>query len=140
MLTQGHPVRSFVRNRGRKREFWTVLLHVLSPGYTASSGSSGRGEQRSSKCANHAAAAAEVERLVAGKVAEGFVETTDAPLHGGFDSPTRRALEQALAEDPDDLAAHSAYADLLVELGDPRGEFIQVQLALEREGLDAAER
>jgi uncharacterized protein (TIGR02996 family) len=46
-------------------------------------------------------------------------------------SELRAALEQAIAADPDDLAAHAAYADLLVEEGDPRGEFIQVQLALE---------
>jgi uncharacterized protein (TIGR02996 family) len=43
----------------------------------------------------------------------------------------REALEAALVENPDDLAAHRAYADHLMELGDPRGEFIQVQLALE---------
>jgi uncharacterized protein (TIGR02996 family) len=43
----------------------------------------------------------------------------------------RDALEAALVENPDDLAAHSAYADYLQEQGDPRGEFIQVQLALE---------
>src|SRR5262245_52486862 len=53
--------------------------------------------------------------------------------------PLREALEQALVENPDDLAAHSAYADYLVEQGDPRGEFIQVQLALERP-LPGAER
>jgi uncharacterized protein (TIGR02996 family) len=43
----------------------------------------------------------------------------------------RDALEAALVEDPDDLATHRAYADYLQEHGDPRGEFIQVQLALE---------
>ena len=45
--------------------------------------------------------------------------------------PLRRSLEDALAADPDDLAAHMAYADLLTEQGDPRGEFVQVQLGLE---------
>src|SRR5262249_61214153 len=40
-------------------------------------------------------------------------------------------LEAALVEDHDDLATHRAYADYLQEQGDPRGEFIQVQLALE---------
>jgi uncharacterized protein (TIGR02996 family) len=55
--------------------------------------------------------------------------------------PTLRdALEAALAEGPDDRAAHAAYADHLAEQGDPRGELIQVQLALEGEGLPAAER
>jgi uncharacterized protein (TIGR02996 family) len=43
----------------------------------------------------------------------------------------RQALEAALAADPDDLGAHMAYADWLTEHGDSRGEFIQVQLALE---------
>jgi uncharacterized protein (TIGR02996 family) len=46
-------------------------------------------------------------------------------------SNLRVALEEAIAANPDDLAAHSAYADLLMEQGDPRGEFIQVQLSLE---------
>src|SRR5207249_2522467 len=52
----------------------------------------------------------------------------------------REALEAALAEDPDDVATHAAYADLLTEQGDPRGEFIQVQLALEDESRPAKER
>lgn len=43
----------------------------------------------------------------------------------------REALESALVENPDDLATHCAYADYLQEHGDPRGEFIQLQLALE---------
>jgi uncharacterized protein (TIGR02996 family) len=43
----------------------------------------------------------------------------------------RQALESALVENPDDLAAHRAYADLLAEQGDPCGDFIAVQLALE---------
>jgi uncharacterized protein (TIGR02996 family) len=49
------------------------------------------------------------------------------------DSPsTQRAiLEAALVADPDDTAAHSAYAELLTEESDPRGEFIRIQLALE---------
>jgi uncharacterized protein (TIGR02996 family) len=49
-------------------------------------------------------------------------------------------MEVALADDPDDLDTHLAYADLLAENGDPRGEFIQVQLALEDESKPARER
>ncbi len=55
-------------------------------------------------------------------------------------SDTLRALETALVDDPDDLAAHAAYADLLMERGDPRGEFIRVQLALEDPNLSQQER
>jgi uncharacterized protein (TIGR02996 family) len=43
---------------------------------------------------------------------------------------TRTAFELALAADPDNLAAHSAYADWLIEQGDPRGDYIRLQLAL----------
>ena len=50
-------------------------------------------------------------------------------------SPLRRALEEALAADPEDVAAHAAYADLLMERGGPadaaRGELVRVHLALE---------
>jgi uncharacterized protein (TIGR02996 family) len=52
----------------------------------------------------------------------------------------RKTFERALAENPDDLATHRAYADWLAEQGDVRGEFIQVQLALEDETLPAGER
>jgi uncharacterized protein (TIGR02996 family) len=52
----------------------------------------------------------------------------------------RDALEMALVEDPDDLATHRAYADYLQEQGDPRGEFIQVQLALEERERTSQER
>jgi uncharacterized protein (TIGR02996 family) len=52
----------------------------------------------------------------------------------------RRALEDALAEDPDALANHLAYADFLMEQGDPRGEFIRVQLQLEDAGIKGQAR
>jgi uncharacterized protein (TIGR02996 family) len=55
-------------------------------------------------------------------------------------SSTRAALEAALAADPDDLARHAAYADLLIEEGDSRGEFIRLQLALEDPDLPADSR
>jgi uncharacterized protein (TIGR02996 family) len=51
-----------------------------------------------------------------------------------------QALEAELAANPDDLATHAAYADLLTEEGDARGEFIQVQTALEDSSLPEEER
>ena len=50
------------------------------------------------------------------------------------------ALERAVIADPHDLTAWSALADYLTERGDPRGEHMQVQRALEGETLDAARR
>jgi uncharacterized protein (TIGR02996 family) len=46
-------------------------------------------------------------------------------------TPTGEVLERAILDDPNDIAGHAAYADWLTEHGDPRGEFIQVQLALD---------
>ena len=54
--------------------------------------------------------------------------------------PTQEALEAALIDNPDDLATHSAYADFLSQQGDPRGEFIQVQLRLEDATVGVQER
>lgn len=52
----------------------------------------------------------------------------------------RDALEANLVAHPDDPAGHAAYADYLIEQGDPRGEFVRVQLALEDESLSKEER
>src|SRR5262249_42799596 len=59
--------------------------------------------------------------------------TAAAPASG-------KALENAIFANPDDMGAHAAYADWLIEQGDPRGEFIQVQLALEDPKKPAKER
>jgi uncharacterized protein (TIGR02996 family) len=50
------------------------------------------------------------------------------------------AFEKALQANPDDLAGWCAYADYLVEHDDPRGEFMQVQIALEDEARPKLER
>ncbi len=55
-------------------------------------------------------------------------------------SSLRDILEAALVENPDDLATHNAYADYLQEQGDPRGEFIALQLALEDPQRSEADR
>jgi uncharacterized protein (TIGR02996 family) len=133
-------MRSFVLTRGKTTRFWNILLHKAVSGYTTSSGTTGRGTQETVHSPDWPTAQAEVDRLVAEKVAEGYVETTDNPWNAGFDSPLRQSLESALAENSDDRASHMAYADHLIELGDPRGEFIQVQLALEDESLPAPQR
>src|SRR5205085_732909 len=79
------------------------------------------------------------DKLVREKLAKGYVEKTAAPAPAA-PSGTQKAREGALVEDPDDLSAHSAYADYLMEQGDPRGEFIQVQLALEDRARSPKER
>lgn len=46
----------------------------------------------------------------------------------------RRALLEAVYETPDDDAPRLVFADFLVEEGDPRGEFIQLDIRLANEG------
>lgn len=53
---------------------------------------------------------------------------------------SREALEAALARTPDDLALHMAYADCLLEDGDPRGEYIRLCLAAEESSETKKER
>ena len=53
---------------------------------------------------------------------------------------TVAAFERHLLDNLDDTAAWSAYADYLTEQGEPRGDFMRVQLALEDETLPKAER
>ncbi|VTS07153.1 hypothetical protein [Tuwongella immobilis] len=59
-----------------------------------------------------------------------------------MDSPNlvRASLEAALAYDFHDRATHHAYADCLIEAGDPRGEYIRLLLLLEDLNLPYAER
>jgi uncharacterized protein (TIGR02996 family) len=54
--------------------------------------------------------------------------------------PMIEGFEAHLREQPDDLATWSAYADYLTDQGDPRGEFMAVQIALERPDTPTAQR
>ncbi len=54
--------------------------------------------------------------------------------------PLKEVLEAAIAADFDDCGTHAAYADLLLEQGNPHGELIAVQLALEEPGRSPEER
>jgi len=55
-------------------------------------------------------------------------------------TPLQSQLEADLLRDPEDRLTHMAYGDYLAERGEPRGELIQVQLALEDWQLPALQR
>src|SRR5262249_2821453 len=97
------------------------------------------GQTQTKEFKDEATAKKEHDKLIAAKLGKDYVETTTAAPAPGSDS-VRDALEAAIRDDPDDLAAHSALADYLQEHGDPRGEFIAVQLALEDPTRSAAQR
>ncbi|MBY0231518.1 MAG: WGR domain-containing protein [Gemmataceae bacterium] len=130
--------RTFEFTGDGSNKFWNIALD--GPRFTVNYGRLGTAGQTQVKTfASAEAALKEHDKLVAEKLRKGYRETTPvaapAPVGG-----MREALEAALADDPDDLANHMAYADWLAEEGDPRGDFIRLQLRLEDESLPAAER
>ncbi|MCI0703981.1 MAG: TIGR02996 domain-containing protein, partial [Planctomycetia bacterium] len=93
------------------------------------------GQSKTKKLASLPAAQAEADKLIREKTKKGYIETT--PKGSTSES---LAFEAALRENPDDFAGWCAYADYLVEQGDTRGEFMQVQIALEDEKRPKKER
>jgi uncharacterized protein (TIGR02996 family) len=130
-------MRTFVFTDEKSNKFWNIDRQGRT--LTVSWGRIGTtGQTKPKDFPTEAAARNEHDKLVAEKLGKGYRETT--PRQSPAATPLQQSLEEALVEDPDDLAAHSAYADYLMEQGDPRGEFIQVQLALEDPGLPTKER
>jgi uncharacterized protein (TIGR02996 family) len=130
-------VREFQYRHGDSNKFWNIDLEGSS--YTVQFGRIGtKGQTKTKDFPNPQAAQTAYDKIIAEKLGEGYVETAAAAPAPA--ASTENVLERALLDDPDDLAAHSAYADWLSQQGDPRGEFIQVQLALEEPGRDAKER
>jgi uncharacterized protein (TIGR02996 family) len=126
-------MRTFTYVKGRSNKFWNIELRGC--GFTVVYGRIGTtGATLSKTFADETTARKEHDKLIAEKLAKGYVETT--PKGRGV----KEALEEALLENPDDLAAASAYADYLTEQGDPQGELIQVQLGLEDESRPGEER
>ncbi len=129
-------MRTFEFKEGKSAKFWNIDLKGNA--FTVTYGRLGTAGQTQSKSFPDAGKdQAAHDKLIAEKTAKGYVETTAKQASV---SPLQQSLEKALAENPDDLANHSAYADYLSEQGDPRGEFIQVQLALEDPKRPAKER
>jgi uncharacterized protein (TIGR02996 family) len=130
-------MRSFTYSDAKSHKFWNIDLQGKS--FTVTYGRQGSaGQSQTKKFSDEAKAQKEHDKLVKEKLAKGYVETT--PSAAKPSSSQQDALEAALAENPDDLATHMAYADWLSDQGDPRGEFIQVQLALEDPKVPAAKR
>jgi uncharacterized protein (TIGR02996 family) len=130
-------MRTFVFSDAKSNKFWNIDLQGSR--FTVTFGKVGtKGQTQQKDFADAAKAKQAHDKLVAEKLGKGYVETTAGRQQGP--APLQQSLEQALVENPDDLAAHSAYADYLAEQGDPRGELIQAQLALEDPGQPAEER
>jgi uncharacterized protein (TIGR02996 family) len=130
-------MRAFTYSDAKSHKFWNV--EVRGNALTVTYGRIGSaGQTKTKPFVDEARARQEQDKLIKEKLAKGYVETT--PAANPKPANVREALEEALVEAPDDLAAHMAYADYLAEQGDPRGEYVRVQLALEDEQKPAPER
>jgi uncharacterized protein (TIGR02996 family) len=127
-------MRTFQFSDAKSHKFWSV--DVAGTTLTVTYGKVGTAGQTQTKTfPTPEKAAAEAEKLVREKTKKGYAETT--PRAAASDA---EAFERVLAAHPDDRTGWGAYADYLADRGDPRGEFMQVQLALEDESRAAAER
>ncbi len=116
-------------------KFWNIELSGSS--YTVAWGKIGtKGQSKTKDFGTNDAAQKAYDKIIQEKLAGGYVEITPPVAT----TTTENVLEKAIAHDFDDVAAHAAYADWLTQQGDARGEFIQVQLALEDPQTPAAQR
>ncbi|MBN9117894.1 MAG: WGR domain-containing protein [Planctomycetes bacterium] len=126
-------MRTFQFSDAKSHKFWNI--EVKDTYYEVTFGKVGSAGQRQRKTfATNAEAQADADRLIEEKLKKGYVETTPKAV------TEAEAFEAALRANPDDLAGWCAYADYLVEHGDPRGEFMQTQIALEDEKRPKSER
>src|SRR5947209_14304410 len=124
-------LRTFEFVEGSSRKFWTIELDgnktIVTFGRIGT-----KGQTKTKEHASAAAAQKEYDKLIKEKLGKGYVETTPAeeeaapaappaPILTGRAAKLKESLEAALVENPDDIASHAAYADLLSENDDPRG-------------------
>lgn len=127
-------MRTFRYSDAKSHKFWNI--EVSGNAFTVTYGKVGASGQTQTKgFASAEKSQAEADKLIREKLKKGYVETTPRAA-----SSTAEAFERALAANPHDLATASIYGDYLMEQNDPRGEFIQVQIALEDESLARAAR
>jgi uncharacterized protein (TIGR02996 family) len=127
-------MRTFEYHGAKSHKYWAIDVH--GNGLIVTHGNVGTpGQTQTKPFASAEKAQAEAEKLVREKLKKGYVETTPVAAVSQAE-----AFERALAADPHDLAGWCAYADYLNEQGDPRGEFMQIQIALEDESLARAKR
>src|SRR5687768_12161261 len=122
-------MRTFQYSDAKSHKFWSI--DVRGKAFTVTFGTVGAAGQSQSKTfPSSDKARAEAEKLIAEKTRKGYVELTPKVV-----TTERDVLEAAVRANSDDRAAHAALADYLLEQGEPQGEFMQVQLALEDESL-----
>ncbi|MBC8290933.1 MAG: WGR domain-containing protein [Planctomycetes bacterium] len=138
--------RLFEFNGGGSDKFWIIELNSKS--HTVRYGRQGTdGQTKTKDFGSEEEARKSYDKLVGQKTKKGYVEAASADESRGAQLKATQAdlkeQEPFLAEirdNPDDLGTYAVFADWLEEKGDPRGEFMNIQLQLEDESLKAADR
>lgn len=127
-------MRTFQYSDAKSHKFWNI--EVTGDSFTVNYGKIGTtGQSQTKSFASTEKAQAEADKLVAEKTGKGYVETTVQAVVSD-----REALENAVRANPTDRSGYAIFSDYLVEKGDPLGEFMGVQLALENESLSGDKR
>jgi uncharacterized protein (TIGR02996 family) len=127
-------MRTFQLSDATSHKFWNI--DVKDNTFTVTFGKIGTAGQVQTKAFKDAATAqAEADKLIKEKTKKGYQETTPKATVSSAE-----VFDKALITNVHDVAGWSAFADYLVEQGDPRGEFMQTQLALEDESRPKKDR
>ena len=106
-------MRTFTFSDATSHKFWNIERKGKS--FTVTYGKIGsNGQTQVKEFADDARARKEHDKLVAEKVKKGYKEITPSPTSAAPPSPLVGALEESLVSQPQDRAAHSAYADYLI--------------------------
>src|SRR5215207_7243286 len=100
-------MRTFQYSDAKSHKFWSI--EVSGNSFTVTYGKIGSAGQTQTKTfPTPQKAQAEADKLIKEKTKKGYVETTAAAT-----APEAEAFERAIRDNPDDVAAISAYADWL---------------------------
>jgi uncharacterized protein (TIGR02996 family) len=126
-------MRHFEFRDGQSAKFWGIDLQGKR--FTIRFGKIGTaGQTQVKEFADEQRAKKEHDKLVAEKTKKGYVEVGGAPAPAPVAAPARpSALDELLAAiraEPEDDTPRLVLADWLEERGDPRGEFVRLQVRI----------
>ena len=138
--------RLFEFHEGGSDKFW--IIELAGKSHTVRYGRQGTdGQSKTKDFGSDDEARKSYDKLIAQKTKKGYVEAKSADESRGAklqavkaDLKEQEPFLAEIRENPDDPAVYAVFADWLLEKGDPRGEFMSVQLQLEDGSIKAADR
>ena len=146
MADQKEDPKRFEFSDGKSHKFWVVQLdgraHTVTYGRIGTAG-----QTKTKELPDEEKARKSYDKLIAAKVKKGYKEIEQAKPMSPEEIKAEKAYEKqmlpfvnSILDDPELVENYSVLGDWLTEQGDPRGELVGVQVALEAEGLTTAQR